>query len=69
MRVEIEVWTGRKSLRWRGNRDRWWGYRCREFCLLEVVVAFFHGHRKEHSPERRVYGVRGDPFDENVEAM
>ena len=37
--------------------------------MLKVVVAFFHGHRKENLPERRVYGVRGDPFDESVEAM
>ena len=37
--------------------------------MLKVVVAFFHGHRKKHSPERRIYGVSRDSFDESVEAM
>ena len=43
--------------------------RCREFGLFEITVAFFHGHRKEHSLECGVYGVGRDSFDKSVEAM
>ena len=39
-------WGG-DDLRWGGgggNRNRQWGYGCREFSLFQIEVTFFHSH-------------------------